>query len=83
MAQVSSVYSFRGGDVPRPEPVSEDLKQSARAWIAMAGINQSDGERLIDTDDLIRADQQLRAAESSLAKAREALAEALTMRGGK
>jgi hypothetical protein len=83
MAQASCVYSFQGGDVPKPEPSLESLRQSARSWIAMASINQADSDRLLEEDDLIRAEQQLRFAEANLVRARTEIAEALTLRGGK
>lgn len=79
-----AALQFVGGDVVEtPVPTVEDLKQSARSWSAMMQINKDDADRLLDADDLIRADQWFSFVEDNVAKVRREIADALTMRGGK
>lgn len=79
-----AALQFVGGyEVETPQPTIEDLKHSARSWVAMATINKEESERLLDVGDLIRADQQLDFAARNIVRAREQIAEALTMRGGR
>lgn len=77
-----AAFQFIGGDVEVPEPSADALKRSAYAWSAMASINQFDGERILDTDDLVRAEQQFREAAKNLVKASDELAAARQLISG-